>query len=198
MNENRCRVTVTPSEIPRISRASATSSADRVVVPRSMTFERRYMAPAASGGSQIDPALIAMLIVTAGVVRVRFARTTMPLSSVDRAGTRLGCVTSSRVFDVAAAVEWQRIEPADRAVRFGEHLSRGVGDFLERHCGDARAEVREDVHACNCLEIANLVRDVRDAVVLEDQPRIQLRFGFREFTGRDSTARDGVQFVEQR
>src|SRR5690242_557034 len=141
MNENRCRVTVMPSEMPRRSSASAMSSADRVAVPRSMTFDSRYIAPGASAGSQIDPARMAMLIVTAGVVRVRLARTTRPLPSVERAGTRPDSVNSGRVFD------WQRVEPAHGAVRLDEHLAGDVADLFERDARDPRTEIREHVDA---------------------------------------------------
>ena len=60
-----------------------------------MSFDNRYIAPGASGGSQIDPAFTAMLIVTAGVVGVRLPRTTIPLSRVERVGSRPECVTQA-------------------------------------------------------------------------------------------------------
>jgi hypothetical protein len=83
-------VTVTLNEIPRLSSASAMSSADRVDVPRSITFDNRCVAPVASAGSHTDPARTAMLMVTAGVVGVCFASTTAPLGRTERAGTRPG------------------------------------------------------------------------------------------------------------
>ena len=86
--ENTWRVTVIASATARLSNSSATCSADRVAVPRSMTRDRRCTAPGASAGSQIDPARIARLIVTAGVVFVSFAKTTTPLSRRVRDGAR--------------------------------------------------------------------------------------------------------------
>src|SRR5690349_8586341 len=165
MNENRCRVTVMPSEMPRRSSASAMSSADRVAVPRSMTFDSRYIDPGASAGSQTDPARMAMLIVTAGVVCVRRASSTAPFGRTTRIGARAVVFNSG---------DRQGFERADRAVRRGENFPRDRGDFLERHRRDPRAEVREDVHAGDRLEVADLMRDVRHAVVLEDQPRVEL------------------------
>ena len=66
-SENRCRVTAIVSEMPRLSSSSAISAADACAVPRSITRDSRYIAPGASAGSQIEPARIARLIVTAGV-----------------------------------------------------------------------------------------------------------------------------------
>src|SRR5436190_13642615 len=171
-NENKWRVTVIPSEIPRLSSVSAMSSADRVVVPRSMSFDSRYIAPGVPTGSQTDPALIAMLIVTAGVVRVRFASTTTPFDSVVRDGARPGTVTSGYVVH---SVHGKRIEPADGPVGFGEQRARDSRHFLERDRRDPRTEAGEDVDAGNRLEVDDLVRDVGDAVVLKDEPRVQLR-----------------------
>ena len=45
------------------------SAADRVAVPRSITRDSSHVAPTASSGSHIDPARIARLMATAGVVR---------------------------------------------------------------------------------------------------------------------------------
>src|SRR5215831_343363 len=109
-----------------------------------------------------------MLIVTAGVVRVRLARTTMPLESVERAGTSVDGVKSGCAFDRV------RIEPADGAVRFDEQLARNRVDLLEGDRRNSRAEILEHVDARDRLEIADLMRDVGDAVVLEHQPRVQL------------------------
>src|SRR5207249_222693 len=75
--------------------------------------------------------------------------------------------------------------------------TRRVRDFLERDRGDPRPEIREDVRARNCFEITNLVRDVRDAVVLEHQARVQLRFGFHQFGNRDAGARDARDLFEE-
>ena len=49
--------------------------------------------------------------------------------------------------------------------------ARRGGDLLERDRGDARGSVGEHVDAGDGLEVAELVRDVGDAVVVEDQPR---------------------------
>ena len=55
------------SEMPRPSRSSAISAADRVVVPRSITRAEQMRRAGASGGSQTEPARTARLIDTAGV-----------------------------------------------------------------------------------------------------------------------------------
>src|ERR1041384_6264790 len=115
-----------------------------------------------------------MLMVTAGVVFVCFASRTRPFGSVTRVGLRPEDATSG-----GRAVNRQRIEPADGAGGFREDRGRGLGDFLERDGGDPRAEVREDVHAGDRLEVAELVRDVRDAVVLEDEAGVQLALRLR-------------------
>jgi hypothetical protein len=41
-------------------------------------------------------------------------------------------------------------------------------------------------------EVAELMRNVRDAVVLEHQPRAQLGLRFGQLLGRDSLSRDAV------
>src|SRR5712671_4419832 len=175
-----------PSEMPRLSRASAMSSADCRVVPRSMNLDNRYIAPGVSTGSHTDPARIATLIVTAGVVFVRLASRTRPFGSVVRAGAMPVVVTSGHR---------QRVEPADRAIGRRENRAGGSRDFLERHRGDCWTEVREDIRPGDGLEIADLMLDVRDAVVLENEPRVQLRFRFRQFGRRDAVARDLAKLV---
>src|ERR1043166_6619323 len=170
--------------MPRLSSASAISSADRRVVPRSMVLESRYIAPGASAGSHIDPARMAMFIVTAGVVLVRFASRTAPFFSAIRAGASPEEVTSG------CFVNRYRIEQSDRSIRLGQNRARRPRALLERDSGDPWPEVREDVDAGDRLEVTDLVRDVRDAVVLKHEARVQLCFRFGELTGRDSTSRD--------
>ena len=74
-----CRVAPTRSDTPRRSRSSEIASAVRPSVPRSITRDRKNASPGVSPGSCIDPASSAMLMVIAGVVRVRTARTLAPL-----------------------------------------------------------------------------------------------------------------------
>ena len=71
----------------------------------------------------------------------------------------------------------ERIEPADGAVRGRQHRPPGVGHLRQRDRLDPRREVRKDVHAGDRLEVAELVSDVRDAVVVEDEPGMELRLG---------------------
>ena len=52
------------------------------------TRDSRYIAPGASAGSHTDPARIARLMVTAGIVRVSLAMTTTPFDSTARDGAR--------------------------------------------------------------------------------------------------------------
>ena len=85
-SENKCRVTLMTSVMPRLSRSSAMSVVDLPTVPRSITRDSRNIAPGASAGSHTDPARIAMLMVTAGIVRVSLAMTTAPFDSTARDG----------------------------------------------------------------------------------------------------------------
>ena len=48
-SENRCRVTLIVSVMPRLSSSSAISAADRVAVPRSITRESSHVAPGGVG-----------------------------------------------------------------------------------------------------------------------------------------------------
>ena len=166
-------------------------------VPRSITRDSRYVAPGASAGSQIDPARIARLIVTAGVFRVSLPMTTTPLSRTVRAGARPRPVLRSECRSV-------RRDPSGRA-----QIRSSRADRTSRRCdstsvsivraapptsssvtaGDPRRQRAEHVDAGDGLEVSELVGDVRDAVVVEDQPRLQLRLGPRELRLGDAVAR---------
>src|SRR6476661_9979 len=195
--EKRWRVTESDSVIPRLSRSSAIAAAVRCVVPRSMTRDKSHVVPSRPGGSQIDPARTARLIATAGVVRVSLAMTTTPLLSAIRRGdspARLGlwlelrmsnsdgCTLLCEDTDRLSAECWcNRLEPANRTIRLAEHAPCRGGyirraDRINRRCG--RCEHRK---AADGLEISELVGDVRDAVAVEHQPRMQLRLRFVQF-----------------
>ena len=88
------RVTVTVRLMPRLSSSSAITAAGRDAVPRSIRRDSSQVVPSASSGSEAEPARMARLIATAGVVDVDLARTTAPFSRTVRAGFKpRGCVT---------------------------------------------------------------------------------------------------------
>ena len=62
--------------------------------------------------------------------------------------------------------------------------SRDPRHFVERHRRDPRRRLEKAVDAGDRLEVPELMRDVRDAVVVEDQPRLQLRLRFRQLRRR--------------
>src|SRR5436190_12629485 len=154
--ENRCRVTLSAITMPRLSRASAMSSAERPAldavasVPRSTTRDRRYVAPGASGGSHTDPARTARLIVTAGIVRVCLARTTAPLGRTVRAGERPEKVPEAMALTRTHRL---RIEPADGSIGRRENGARRRGHRVARDGSDPQAETAEHVHAGDRLEV---------------------------------------------
>ncbi len=47
------------------------------------------------------------------------------------------------------------------------------------------------------LEVPQLMRDVRDAVVVEHEPRFELRLGFRQFGLGDALAAHAIELLEQ-
>ena len=55
-----------------------------------------------------------------------------------------------------------------------------------------------EIHAGNRLEVAKLVRDVGHAVVVEHEPRSQLRLGFGELGVGDAALPDAIDFVRGR
>ena len=85
-SENKCRVTEIVSETPRPSSSSAICSAERVLVPRSMTRDSTYVAPSESAGSPMDPARMATFRETAGVFLVALATMVAPLANRTREG----------------------------------------------------------------------------------------------------------------
>ena len=131
-----------------------------------------------------------MLIVTAGVVCVCLASNDDAVRAAScgrgEAGVRHVRRRRSRHVRRLGSGSNQPTVRLDSA----EHRARGGGDLFERHRGDPRAEVREHVDAGDGLEVTDLMRDVRDAVVLEHEPRVQLRLRFRQLGRRDAVARD--------
>src|SRR5689334_236291 len=99
-------------------------------------------------------------MVTAGVRRDSFTSTTAPLSSVVLDGARplVPAAEDER------RTESDRIEPADGAVRDGEHTAGHVGDRIDADRCDPRTRVDERVEGADRLEVAVLMRDVGDAV----------------------------------
>ena len=109
------------SVMPRLSSSSAMSRGrSRAPCRDRSRATAATSAPGASGGSQIDPARIARLIVTAGVVCVSLAMTTAPLSS-----------TVARRVGRGRAVKSKR-----RGMRIAQ---RRASDFELRRCRQAAA-----------------------------------------------------------
>ena len=185
-SENRWRVTTIVSVMPRLSSSSAMSAAERVAVPRSITRDSRYVAPGASGGSQIDPARIdevdgdgrrasasAWRAAPAPLSRTRADGLERPrpaarLTACDvgiGSNQPIGAVRRRRARARAAAATSSSVTAAIRAGSAGEQVDAG-----------------------DRLEVAELVRDVGDAVVVEHQPRAQLRLRLRQLGVGDAVA----------
>ena len=88
---------------------------------------------------------------------------------------------SPLVTDGASRLVLQRPEPADRAPLAGQPPRGDVRDLRGRHRLQPRRERLEVPGTGDGLEVADLVRDVRDAVGLEDEPGPQLPFRARDF-----------------
>src|SRR3989449_8432838 len=92
----------------------------------------------------------------------------------------------------------QRLDPPHRRVRRRGERPRGVRDRFacdRRNPGWKRGE---HIDARDGFEITKLVGNVRDAVVIEHEPRFELRFGFGELRVRDAVLPHAVQFLERR
>ena len=84
-------------------------------------------------------------------------------------------------------------------VRFeGRRTLADAATCVARHGGDAPAQTAEHIDVGDGLEVAELVRDVRHAVVVEDEPRLELSFCLGELGVRDAVARHEIQLAGQR
>ena len=85
-------------------------------------------------------------------------------------------------------------------VRFeGARTARAdCGHRVARDGGDPRAETAEHVDAGDRLEVPELVSDVRHAVVVEDEPGLELRLRLGQLGVRDPVARRQVQLADER
>src|SRR5262245_15930075 len=109
-----------------------------------------------------------MLRLTAGVLRVALATTVTPLSRTVRAGVRPARTTAT------SNLRGMGLEPADRAVRCAKQPSGRLVHLLDRRVGDPAGEHRKRLDAGDRREVAELMRDVGDAVVVEHQSCAQL------------------------
>src|SRR6476469_1258599 len=141
--------------------------AHRRRVPRSRPRRNSWLTPGRPAGSQRLPASTAHSMVTAGAIEVCCTSRTAPFASASRVGE------SPRRSSIATPL-LLRLEPADRAGLAGQPPSRHVADLLCGHTIDARLQAGEELRADDRVEVAELMRDVRDAIVLEHEPGTQL------------------------
>ncbi len=164
------------------------SAAERVAVPRSITRDSSHVMPGRPGGSAIEPARSAQA------------------DGDGRRGRRLldeqrGAVVEARTDGIQrhSAGRLARLrslraptasDQTSRSVRLdgASTRARGGRDLFERDRRDPRRRAGEEVDARNRLVVAELVRDVGDAVAVEHEPRAQLRFRFHQLRFGDAVA----------
>src|SRR5206468_12825955 len=91
-----------------------------------------------------------------------------------------------------------RLEPADRTVRWTERRLRDRRHFVERDGGDSVLQRLKDLDRRDRLEVAKLMSDVRDAVVVEHEPRPELLPGSCELGAGDPVAMNAFDLLEER
>ena len=146
-SENRWRVTVIVSVMPRLSSSSAMSAAERVVVPRSMTRDSSHVAPGAPGRIARRTRRARQVDRDRRCRRgVSFARThdAVVEDGADGCESGLKCELDafSRV-EVGLPCRRQRLEPADGAVGRRRSTARAAAATSStRHRGDPRRQRR--------------------------------------------------------
>ena len=144
----------------------------RVVVPRSSTRPSRYARPGRSAGSNRLPARTVALMVTAGVIDVCCAMTTAPFG--EHGSDRRQAAWPAAVVMIGDPVGWNQPTVRVAAPRRRRATS---ADLLGSHRVDLAIEDGQEPRPGDRLEVAELVGDVGDAVVLEHEPGAQLTTG---------------------
>src|SRR5436190_14442270 len=130
----------------------------------------------------MEPARTATFRLTAGVLRVSLATTVTPLWRTVRVGESPAWTTAT------SDLRRLRLEPPDRPVGCREHPTGRLVHLLDRGVGDPAWKHREGLDVRDGREVAELMCDVRHAVVVEHQPGAELRLRARHFGRCDAAA----------
>ena len=130
---------------PRPSSSSASASAVRCSVPRSMTRATKFAGPAAGRHRSRCPRATWRTIVTAGCVAVCWTSTVAPIAERSAKWRRARDALASPSALRRRQLVRQRLEPTDRSVGRRQILTRDARDVLERDCGERGLQAVIDV-----------------------------------------------------
>ena len=206
-SENRCRVTVMVSVMPRLSRSSAMSAVDRLrgaaidharqQIHRAGRVGRIAHRPGTDrevDGDRRDRARL-LRDDDHAIATARRATGSRPVTCEVAVGDRRGLEASSTTSNVGT-VSIHMTSTSTRCRSAAARTSRSCGWTASGRrarpsttSSSVTAAIRgrrveKAVDARNRFEVSQLVRDVGDAVVVEHEPRFELRLGFRQLRRR--------------